>query len=83
MNLCGRVSLLTDNIVVSGLLSPALVTPFVLTQRLTSLAQRELQTIGNASWAALAELSAQGRKDVFSRRLLELTRVVAVSGWRR
>ena len=80
MNLCGRVSLLTDNIVVSGLLSPALVTPFVLTQRLTSLAQRELQTIGNASWAALAELSAQGRRDVFSRRLLELTRVVAVIG---
>ncbi|MGH7924927.1 MAG: lipopolysaccharide biosynthesis protein [Candidatus Binatus sp.] len=80
LNLCGRVSLLTDNIVVSGLLSPALVTPFVLTQRLTSLAQRELQTIGNASWAALAELSAQGRKDVFSRRLLELTRVVAVIG---
>jgi O-antigen/teichoic acid export membrane protein len=80
MNLCGRVSLLTDNIVVSGLLSPALVTPFVLTQRLTSLAQRELQTIGNASWAALAELSTQGRKDVFNRRLLELTRVVAVVG---
>jgi len=80
MTLCGRVSLLTDNIVVSGLLSPALVTPFVLTQRLTSLAQRELQTIGNASWAALAELSAQGRKDDFSRRLLELTRVVAVVG---
>jgi O-antigen/teichoic acid export membrane protein len=80
MNLCGRVALLTDNIVVSGLLSPALVTPFVLTQRLTSLAQRELQTIGNASWAALAELSAQGRKEVFARRLLELTRVVAVVG---
>jgi O-antigen/teichoic acid export membrane protein len=80
LNMCGRVSLLTDNIVVSGLLSPALVTPFVLTQRLTSLAQRELQTIGNASWAALAELSAQGRKEVFSRRLLELTRVVAVVG---
>lgn len=80
LNLCGRVSLLTDNIVVSGLLSPALVTPFVLTQRLTSLAQRELQTIGNASWAALAELSAQGRKEVFARRLLELTRVVAVLG---
>jgi O-antigen/teichoic acid export membrane protein len=80
MTLCGRVSLLTDNIVVSGLLSPVLVTPCVLTQRLTSLAQRELQTIGNASWAALAELSAQGRKEVFSRRLLELTRVVAVVG---
>jgi O-antigen/teichoic acid export membrane protein len=80
MNLCGRISLVTDNIVVSGLLSPALVTPFVLTQRLTSLAQRELQTIGNASWAALAELSAQGRKDIFSRRLLELTRLVAVVG---
>jgi O-antigen/teichoic acid export membrane protein len=80
MSLCGRVSLLTDNIVVSGMLSPALVTPFVLTQRLTSLAQRELQTIGNASWAALAELSAQGRKDIFSRRLLELTRLVAVVG---
>ena len=80
LNLCGRVQLLTDNIVVSGLRAPALVTPFVLTQRLTSLAQRELQTIGGASWAALAELSVQGRKDLFSRRLLELTRLVSVVG---
>ena len=77
-NLCGRVGLLTDNIIIGGLLSPALVVPFFLTQRLAIMTQHELQGIGNASWAALAELQVQGNTGVFNLRLIELTRLVAI-----
>jgi len=79
-NLAGRVSLLTDNIIVAGLLGAAPVVPFFVTQRLAMLAQRELQGIGNASWAALAELHARGELKTFNQRLIELTTLVTVLG---
>ncbi len=79
-NVCGRVGLLTDNIIVAGLLGPVMVVPFFLTQRLATLAQRELQGIGNASWAALAELYSRDELTTFNQRLLELTMLVTVVG---
>jgi O-antigen/teichoic acid export membrane protein len=81
MQICGRLSLMTDNIIVARLLSPSIVAGFFLTQRLASLAVVELQGVGNASWAALAELNVQGRTEIFNRRLVELTRTVAVLGF--
>ncbi|MGO9449519.1 MAG: lipopolysaccharide biosynthesis protein [Candidatus Binataceae bacterium] len=77
-NLCGRVGLLTDNILIGGLMSPALVVPFFVTQRLATMTQHELQGVGNASWAALAELQVQGNTDIFNLRLIELTRLIAI-----
>ncbi len=76
-NLAGRVGLLTDNIVLALMLGPARVVPVFLTQRLAVLAQGQLLGIANASWAALAELHALGRHEVFNARLIELTRLVA------
>jgi O-antigen/teichoic acid export membrane protein len=81
LQICGRLSLMTDNIIIARFLSPSIVAAFFLTQRLATLALSELQGIGNASWAALAELSVQGRKELFNRRLVELTRSVAVLGF--
>ena len=80
-NICGRVSYMTDNIIVARLLSPAMVATFFLTQRLATVAQGELQGIGNASWAALTELTVQGQNERFNQRLVELTRAVAVLGF--
>lgn len=77
-NLTGRVGLLTDNIVVALLLEPALVVPLVLTQRLIGVVQTQLQSIGNASWAGLAELLARGEKERFRERVVELTQLIAV-----
>ncbi len=77
-NVCRQVGLLTDNIMIAALMSPAMVVPFYITQRLAALAQRELQGIGNASWVALAELHAQHRIDIFNHRVVELTRLVAI-----
>jgi O-antigen/teichoic acid export membrane protein len=77
-NMCGRIGLVTDNIVVGGLLSPAMVVPFFFSQQLAVLAQRQLQGIGNASWAALVELDVEGKHEVFNQRLVELTRLIAI-----
>jgi O-antigen/teichoic acid export membrane protein len=76
-DLSSRAGLFTDNIVIALVLGPAAVVPLFLTQRLTSLAQVQLQSVGNASWAALGQLHALGRHEVFNARLVELTRLVA------
>jgi O-antigen/teichoic acid export membrane protein len=75
--LAGRAGLLTDNIVVALILGPAAVPPLFLTQRLIQVACQQIQGVGNASWAALAELHALGRHDVFNARVLDLTRLVS------
>jgi O-antigen/teichoic acid export membrane protein len=80
VDICGRISLLTDNIVVAAILGPAMVVPLVLTQRLPVLLQGHLQGIGGASWAGLAELFARDDREGFARSLLELTQVVSTLG---
>jgi O-antigen/teichoic acid export membrane protein len=76
-NLTGRVGLFTDNLVVAWALGPAAVAPFFLTQRLATIALAQLQGIGNATWAGLVELHAQGQDENFRARLLELTALVS------
>lgn len=75
--MAGRVGVYSDNIIVGLMLGPSHVTQLFLTQRLAALAGGQLLGVGNASWAALAELHAMGRKGTFNARLLDLTRVVA------
>ena len=74
--LAGRAGFYADNIIVALLLGPRAVVPLFLTQRLAALAGGQLLNVGNASWAALAELHALGRRDDFNARLLELTRLI-------
>jgi O-antigen/teichoic acid export membrane protein len=78
LNMCGRVSLLTDNIVVAAMLGPVMVVPLVLTQRLLLMAQGQLQGVGNASWAGLAELYSRGETNTFRRRVIELTNLTTI-----
>lgn len=80
VNGCSQVALLTDNIVVSLFLGPSAVVPFFLTQRLSQVAQVQLQAVGGSAWAALAELHVTGQFGRFNRRLVELTRLVMVLG---
>ena len=72
IGLCGRLGLLTDNLVVGGLLGVGSVTTLYFTQRLAVVAQSLLQGVGGATWAALAELHARGEHETFNRRLVEL-----------
>lgn len=80
ISLSGRVGLLSDNLIAGGFLGPAMAASLYITVRLPILAQIQLQAIGAASWAGLAELHAQGAREVFNRRLVELTTLVAVLG---
>lgn len=80
LSLSGRVGLLSDNLIAGGFLGPAMAASLYITVRLASLVQIQLQAIGAASWAGLAELHAQGAREVFNRRLVELTTLVAVLG---
>lgn len=79
-NVSSRVGLLSDNIVISVILGPVAVVPFFLTQRLAQLAQWQLQSIGNSTWAGLVQLYAQGQTDKFCSRLMELTALVSGLG---
>ncbi len=80
LKLSGQLSLFTDNIIISYFLTPAMVVPFFVTQRLTALVQSQIQGIGNSSWAAMAELYHQGEREKFNSRTIELTRLVVIMG---
>lgn len=80
LNICGRVSLMSDNVIIGFLIGPAAVVPFYITSRLAQICQRVLQNIGNASWAALGNVHAQGDHEKFSKSLIDLTATVAIIG---
>lgn len=78
LDLGGRVSYMTDAIVLGAILGPARVTILYVTQRLTQPLQTQLLGIGTAVWAGLAELYARGERALFNQRLVELTRLVGL-----
>ncbi len=79
-NLCGRLSLLSDCIIVGLILGPTAVVVFTLTQRLMLLASTQVQSLGSSAWAALTQLHHNGHKDQFNRRLIQLTRLTVLLG---
>jgi len=78
MQLTGKAGLETDKILVAMMLGASSVIPFFATQRLIQLAQHQVLMLGNASWAALAELYHKGELQRFNQRLNELTSYTAV-----
>jgi O-antigen/teichoic acid export membrane protein len=79
-NMCGRIGLYTDNLLVAYFLGPAVVASFYLTQRTFVLAQSQLLGMGSSGWAGLVELFHRGHIATFHRRLIELTGLVTVLG---
>jgi O-antigen/teichoic acid export membrane protein len=73
----GRIGLLSDNVVISSMLAPALVAPFYLTQRVVTVATTQLQQVGSATWAGMVELVARGMKREFREKMLDLTSMVS------
>ncbi len=78
--LSGRISVLTDSLIVGKIIDPAIAARLIFTLKLITTGQTQLQAIGNACWAALAELHAQGQRETFNTRLIELTEVVTILG---
>ena len=79
LQLSGLIGVLSDSIVIALFMSPRVVMTFFLTQRLASIAQMQLQSIGTSSWAAMAEIYGQGELTAFNQRALELTRLVTIA----
>ncbi|MDR3638166.1 MAG: polysaccharide biosynthesis C-terminal domain-containing protein [Isosphaeraceae bacterium] len=75
-----RIGLLSDSIVLNGVLGPVAATVLAVTQRLPSLGQTVLNAITNAIWPGLAELHVRGEHGAFNRRLIELTRLIVLLG---
>jgi O-antigen/teichoic acid export membrane protein len=80
VNVCGRVGLLSDNIIIGSIVSASAIVPFLMTQRIAQLAQTQLTAVGSSTWAGLAELYARGEHALFRRRFIELTRLVTMLG---
>jgi O-antigen/teichoic acid export membrane protein len=75
--LFGRMSLMSDNIIITFILGTSAVTPFFLTQRLAQIMQQQLQHVSNSTWPALGELYYKNQKDTLNKRILELTEIIA------
>jgi O-antigen/teichoic acid export membrane protein len=75
-----RLGLLSDSIIVAGVLGPATVPAFYVTQRLSVMAQSQLQGVAGATWAGLVEVRLQNGAALFEARLLELTGLVSALG---
>ena len=79
-DLAGRLSLFTDNILIAGLLGPASVASFALSQRLIAAAGAQAGALGVAAWAGLIDLHYRGAHEQFARRLAQLTRLTSLLG---
>jgi O-antigen/teichoic acid export membrane protein len=77
--LCGRISLMSDNIIISLFMGAGPVTAFFITQKVGNMMQQQLQHLSNSSWAALSELHYQGNHEQFKKRVLDLTELIAFS----
>jgi O-antigen/teichoic acid export membrane protein len=80
LRISNQLSLFTDNIIIAYVMSPAMVIPFFITQKLTNLIQYQIQGVGHSSWATLAELYTQGKQEEFNDLTIKLTRVVTLMG---
>lgn len=76
--IAGRLSVMSDRIIIAWFLGPAMVVPLYVTQRLSELVQFQVSSLGSATWAALAELHTRGEYEVFNQRVVELTRLMAL-----
>lgn len=77
IEISGRLSMFSDNILVAFIAGPSLVTQFFVTQRLMQVLQGQLMGFGNSSWAGLAELYQSGQREVFATKVLEISNAVA------
>jgi O-antigen/teichoic acid export membrane protein len=80
VSLTSRISYITDYLVISSILGAGMVPYLFLTQRLAVLAQGQLQSVGVATWAALAGMHARGEHETYRRRVVELTALVTILG---
>jgi O-antigen/teichoic acid export membrane protein len=75
LSISSKLSFLSDTLILGFFFKPIDILPFSLTQKLTQMVQENLQTLGNSSWATLANLHRNGQSEEFEKMLFSLTRV--------
>lgn len=75
-----RLNGMTDSIVVGYMLGPIAVFHLFVTQRMVSLFGSQVNSLSNASWAALASLRMTGQQNAYVSRILELTELTVGLG---
>ncbi len=75
-----RLNLMTDAIVVGYFLGSTPVAVLFLTQRLILLVAGQVNSLGNASWAAMSELLNTGQREILESRVAELVRLIVGVG---
>lgn len=76
INVSGRLSLMSDDIILGAILGADLVSRLYVTQRMAILAHGQLLGLGAAAWAGLANLHARGEMDLFRTKVIEVTKTV-------
>lgn len=76
----GRAALHSNNLFLGMIAGQVEVTKLYATQRLFDVVQTQLFAVGNASWAALAELYHQNQTERFRARVVQLLRLILVMG---
>lgn len=80
LQVCGRVSTMSDLIIAGMVIGPSFVPILYATRRLAELGTTQLQAVGTATWPGLSELHNQGEKEQFQHRLVEMTRLIVLMG---
>jgi len=78
--LAGRASIQSNSLILGLFVGQVDVTKLYATQRLFDVIQSQLFGVGNASWAAMAEIYHQGRIDLFVKRVKQLIQLILVMG---
>ncbi len=80
-DLASRIALFSDNIVISALMGPAVVTSYFLSQRLPSLLLNNLTMLGGSVWAGMGDLYHSGDSSQrLADNVLRLTRIQSLMG---
>ncbi len=77
-HLAAKICTTADTIIVGLMLGSEAALIYTVSMRLSQLALAQVLAVGNATWAALADLHHRGEIERFNERLVELTRIV---GW--
>ena len=76
--LCGRINLFSDNIILGLIMGTQFVTPFFITQKLAILIQNQLQGIGDSTWAAIGQNYHSGNPKLFRSSVYKILKWVSI-----
>lgn len=79
INISGRLSLMSDDIILGAILGADLVSRLYVTQRMALLAHGQLLGLGAAAWAGLANLHARGEMELFRLKVIEITKMIVAA----